>query len=64
MNEVKKCPKCKGEMEWRHIRGYGFRDLAISVGRFSSAEEKVTASVCKRCGYIELYKEMKEDVKP
>jgi len=57
-SEVKKCPKCGGEM----LKG---RRL-VSFTEITPAEEgqylgdRILPFCCKNCGYIELYKEMKK----
>ena len=58
MSEVKKCPKCGGEMEQgKRIAGYGggitFAKRGDLVG------DKIIPFFCKNCGFIEIYKEMK-----
>jgi predicted nucleic-acid-binding Zn-ribbon protein len=60
MGEVKKCPKCGGEMESGVIKGY------MAPVWFESAEVKgmlgfgknsaVIVYSCKLCGYIEMYR--------
>jgi uncharacterized Zn finger protein len=54
MSEVKKCPKCSGEMEvgylhnapyWRHGRSI------LGLGW----DGRVFAYKCKNCGYVEFY---------
>ena len=61
MGEVKKCPKCGGEIE-KGDRLVGERGL-LSV-RFAKKGDALGDHIipfyCKNCGYIELYKEMKE----
>jgi len=61
MSEVKKCPKCGGEIE-------GGRSLIATHAHFWEVllskkgdwyGDKVIPFFCKNCGYIELYKEMK-----
>jgi len=73
-SEVKKCPKCSGAMiprvlstkekvrletDWR--RKY----IRLCVGGWALRErdvywDQVIPFCCKECGYIELYKELKE----
>jgi predicted nucleic-acid-binding Zn-ribbon protein len=58
MSEVKKCPKCNGEMErGKRLVSYGGVTLAKKGDFFG---DKITPFYCKNCGFIELYKEMKE----
>jgi len=61
MSEVKKCPKCNGEM----VRGEFLKNLPKVVvfpmeGRRSF--DKVIPIYCKKCGFMEIYKEMKEEI--
>lgn len=61
--EVKNCPKCGGEMERRSLRegrGGWFITLSQSESLWRVGKhEKVLAFACQRCGFVELYKEMK-----
>ena len=62
MNEVKKCPKCGGEMK----KGSLFGSMGTFV-EFSDKESesfwslgntsKINAYACKTCGYVEIYTE-------
>jgi predicted nucleic-acid-binding Zn-ribbon protein len=53
MSEVKKCPKCGGEMEkGRDLRGYGSLTLRKSGDWFG---DMIIPLYCKNCGFIELY---------
>ena len=59
MSEVKKCPKCGGGM----IEGEFLKNLPKV--RVSSEEgrrrfDRVIPFYCKKCGFVELYREMKE----
>jgi len=58
VKEVKECPKCGGEVVKGEVRTYGgvfsLRKLKDIVG------DRIQAFYCRNCGYIELYKEMKE----
>jgi len=57
-NEVKKCPKCNGEMEQgKRIAGYGGVTFAK---RGDLVGDKIIPFYCKNCGFIEIYKEMKK----
>jgi len=63
MSEIKKCPKCSGEMEMRFLAGYGYacKLLSTSDGMWLTGKrEKVLAFACKECGFIELYREMEK----
>jgi len=57
MSEVRKCPKCGGEMEKGRIFTYGGISFAKKGDWFG---DKIIPYYCKNCGYIEIYKEMKE----
>ncbi len=52
MSEVKKCPKCCGEMKSGRVRG-DFRILK----RGDSFGDQAYAFYCRNCGFVELYKE-------
>lgn len=65
MSEVKKCPKCGGEMKKGYVRGTGgqmypvhFTDKVSLWG--GGNREDTCALACRNCGYIELYIERKE----
>jgi len=54
-SEVKKCPKCGGEMvEGKRLVGYVRISLAKKGDVFG---DNIIPFYCKNCGYIELYKE-------
>jgi ribosomal protein S27AE len=57
--DVKKCPKCGGVMERGKMNVYGGVSI-IPKGRgvFSSGD-RVFLYYCVKCGFVELYKEMK-----
>ena len=59
MSEVKKCPKCGGEMKKGKglAGGYGIIRF-VKIGDLRG--DMAFAFYCKNCGFIELYKEMKE----
>ena len=60
MSEVKKCPKCGGEME-KGTRITGYLTIAIRFTKWGDLKgDMIIPFYCKKCGYIELYKEMKE----
>jgi YgiT-type zinc finger domain-containing protein len=52
MSEVKKCPKCGGEM----VSGQVTRDVRIRK-QGDLVGDNVYALFCRDCGFIELYKE-------
>lgn len=59
MSEVKKCPKCSGEM----VQGEFLKNLPKVIvfpkkGRRSF--DRVIPTYCKKCGFMEIYKEMRE----
>lgn len=66
MSKIRKCPKCKGEMELgnnltpasiHYVGEVKLRKIGDWVG------DKIVPFFCKKCGYIELYKEMPETKK-
>ena len=59
-NEVKKCPKCNGEMEkGRSLIATHAHFWEVLLSKKSDwYGDKVIPLYCKKCGYIELYKEM------
>ena len=61
--EVKKCPKCGGEMKVGKglIARYMLRDMVITFAKKDDwFGNSINSFYCKNCGYIELFKEMKE----
>jgi hypothetical protein len=56
MNEVKKCPKCNGEMEIGYLRDAPYWRKGTSLWQVGFGT-RVYAYRCKSCGYIELYAE-------
>ena len=59
MNEVKKCPKCGGEM----VKGEFLKNLpkvAISPKKLRKRYDTVIPTCCKNCGFIEMYREKKD----
>lgn len=65
-SEVKKCPKCGGETKRRHLSSARTRIGLLSDSDsfwFPGKRDKVIAFVCQKCGFIELYKKMKEKEK-
>ena len=58
MSEAKECPKCGGEMvEGKSLMSAGGVTFAKEGDQFG---DKIITYYCKNCGYIELYKEKKE----
>ena len=59
MSEIKKCPKCGGEMEVGYLPGawnwYYGRSL-WSMQRI----KRIFGYACKKCGYVEFYLERNE----
>ena len=54
----KKCPKCGGETKRRYIYSTGLLSDSDSLW-FPGKRDRVIAFVCQKCGFIELYKEMR-----
>jgi predicted nucleic-acid-binding Zn-ribbon protein len=54
MSEVKKCPKCGGEMEKAEL-------LPRSTLGGIWKPRMILPYVCGKCGYIELYEKTKRD---
>ena len=62
MNDIKKCPKCGGEMEIGYLRDAPWWRKGTSLMQMGFGP-RVFAHKCVNCGYIELYAEKKEGVK-
>jgi len=63
-SEVKKCPKCSGQMERRVLRvgggGY-FVELSDSESVWKMGKhDRINGFLCRECGFVELYKQMKK----
>ncbi len=61
-SEVKKCPKCNGEMIHGSKENLE-RNFACTRGEPNPEVPqvvKVQSYYCKNCGYIEFYRELKE----
>lgn len=59
MSEVKNCPKCGGEMvEGEFMKNIPKVTIVPKKGR--KRYDRVIPTYCKKCGFIEIYKEMKE----
>jgi hypothetical protein len=56
MNEVKKCPKCNGEMKIGYLRDAPYWRKGTSLWQVGLGP-RVYAYRCERCGYVELYAE-------
>jgi len=59
MSEVKKCPKCSGEM----VQGEFLKNLPKVIAipkRGRRSFDRVIPIYCKNCGFMEIYKEIKE----
>jgi ribosomal protein S27AE len=56
MSEVKKCPKCGGEMEIGYLRDAPWwrRGKSLLAAGFGP---RIFAYRCKQCHYVELYTE-------
>lgn len=55
-----KCPKCGGEME-KGARITGYLTIAVRFTKKSDLKgDMIIPFYCTDCGYIELYKEMKQ----
>jgi predicted nucleic-acid-binding Zn-ribbon protein len=57
-NEVKKCPKCSGEMEIGFLSNAPRWTRGTSIWQIGGP--RVFAFKCRNCGYVELYAEKKE----
>jgi predicted nucleic-acid-binding Zn-ribbon protein len=61
MSEVKKCPKCNGEM----VQGEFLKNLPKVVVFSKQSQrsfDKVIPYYCKKCGFMEIYKVMKQEI--
>jgi len=59
MSRVKKCPKCGGEMiEGEFLKNIPKVTIVPKKGR--KRYDRVVPTYCKNCGFLEIYKEMKE----
>ncbi len=59
ISEFRKCPKCGGEM----VHGEFLKNLpkVIAISKKGRSFDKVIPTYCKKCGFMEIYKEMKEN---
>lgn len=56
MSEIKKCPKCGGEMAEAKLWSYG----GIRIGKKGTVGvmgDNIRTFYCKECGYLEFYRE-------
>jgi hypothetical protein len=53
-NEVKKCPKCSGEMEIGYFRDAPWWRKGKSLMQFGFGP-RIYAYKCKQCGFTELW---------
>ena len=63
-NEAKKCPKCGGKVEraeslYTSLFLIDSKAVVLETSK-SRFGEKIIPFFCKNCGYMELYKELKE----
>ena len=58
MNEVKKCPKCDGEMK-NGLRLVSYTEITVAKEN-QPVGDYINVFMCQNCGFIELYKEKKE----
>jgi ribosomal protein S27AE len=59
VSEVKKCPKCGGEM----VQGEFLKNIpkiVVSPKKSNRRFDKVIPTYCEKCGFMEIHKEMKE----
>jgi len=61
-SEIKKCPKCGGEMREGKLRGAAgvYIRFDTSGSWLFPSYESFEGFMCQKCGFIEFYKEMKE----
>ncbi len=58
MTEAMKCPKCGGNVEEGEVVAQYTRLRDFGTYFKNEKRKPVIAYACKKCGYIELYKEM------
>ena len=63
MNEVKKCPKCGGEMEVGYLQNAPYWRRGRSLWRAFGWNGRLFAYKCRNCGYVEFWGD-KEGDKP
>lgn len=59
MSEIKKCPKCGGEME-KGKRMFVYGGVFRLTKKGDVVGDRVTPFYRKDCGYIEFYRQVKE----
>ena len=64
MSEVRKCPKCGGDMDRRALRvgggGY-FVELSDSESVWKMGKhDRIAGYLCQECVFVELYRQMKK----
>jgi rubredoxin len=64
MSEIRKCPKCGGEMKksrfiYARIPSQFDAPVRIKDGHPWGLGDEVVPYYCKNCGFVELYKAMK-----
>ena len=61
MSEAKICPKCSGEM----VKGHRITGHLVTAVRFTKMSDMIGDMIipyyCRKCGFIELFKEMKDE---
>jgi predicted Zn-ribbon and HTH transcriptional regulator len=61
ISEIKNCPKCNGEM----VQGEFLKNLPkviVFPKQGLRSFDKLIPTYCKKCGFMEIYKEMKEEI--
>jgi len=58
MSEVKKCPKCDGDMEKGYLPGAFSWSPGTSLWKLRQPR-RIYGYGCKNCGYVEFYLEKK-----
>ena len=58
MHEVKKCPKCDGDMK-KGFRLGSYTEITVAK-EGEIVGDYIDVFMCQNCGFIELYKEKKE----
>ena len=65
MSEIKTCPKCGGEMEKGEritSAARGWIPQAVTLAKEGDFfGDKILPFYCKKCGFIELFKELKDE---